>query len=39
MAYSMTGDIMAADPQCWYKPKLEVENDIKSIPATESSRI
>lgn len=22
MAYSLTGDIMAADPQCWYKPSL-----------------
>jgi len=25
MAYSLTGDIMAPDPQCWYKPRLELE--------------
>ncbi|KUO76631.1 MAG: hypothetical protein APF81_15855 [Desulfosporosinus sp. BRH_c37] len=22
MAYSLTGDIMASDPQCWYEPRL-----------------
>ncbi|MBE0415742.1 MAG: radical SAM protein [Dehalococcoidia bacterium] len=37
MAYSVTGDIMAPDPQCWYKPKLEVESDIRVLQATESS--
>ena len=27
MAYSLTRDIMEADPQCWYKPRLELEHD------------
>jgi radical SAM protein with 4Fe4S-binding SPASM domain len=27
MAFSMTGDIMAADPKCWYKPQLAASKD------------
>ena len=37
MAYSLTGDIMAPDPQCWYKPRLELEYDGRVQKAAKGS--
>jgi radical SAM protein with 4Fe4S-binding SPASM domain len=37
MAYSLTGDIMAGDPQCWYKPRLELEYDGRVQEAAKGS--
>ena len=37
MAYSLTGDIMAPDPQCWYEPRLELEYDGRVQKAAKGS--
>ena len=37
MAYSLTGDIMEADPQCWYEPRLELEYDGRVQKAAKGS--
>ena len=31
MAYSITGDIMAPDPQCWYKPALASGEEVEVV--------
>jgi len=38
MAFSHTGDIMAADPQCWYKPRLESKHDDRVQKAAQGPR-
>lgn len=37
MAYSVTGDVMGPDPQCWYESRLELEHDSRVQEAAESS--
>jgi radical SAM protein with 4Fe4S-binding SPASM domain len=38
MAFSHTGDIMEADPQCWYEPRLESRHDDRVQEGTQDPR-